>query len=135
MDMDDLDDADPPPLQAPTDPLGRKPRVAVLHGGSANPDIMRKQLKPFITKLDDDVELLFIEGKLVTKEVRFDDRGKRNMETMEKFFGAKPEDLREHAVTTYGEKGEEGPFSYDHLDEAIEHSEAKLKELAPARSP
>merc|ERR1712232_724961 len=69
-----------------------------------------------------------IDGGFISEEVRFDDRGKRNRDRNWSFFGAE-QVLREHAVTTYGEKGENGPFYYDRLDEGIAHLEATLAAL------
>lgn len=117
-------------LEAPTDPLGRKPRIACLHGGAGNEHIFRTQLKRLIDTFGDDIELCFIEGCLLSEEVRTDPRGQRNIELMRSFFG-KDQVLREHAVTTYGPRGEKGPFFYKRLDEGIAHCEQQLADLAP----
>lgn len=117
-------------LGATRSSLGRKPRIACLHGGCANEHIMRQQLRPLLQKLGSEVEVCFVEGKHLTEEVRFDERGLNNVKTMRGVFGA-DQVLREHAVTTYGEHGDKGPFFYDRLDEGIAHSEACLAALQP----
>lgn len=126
IDMDELDEMDPVEAK----PLGRKPRIACLHGGGGNEFIFRSQLAPLIKRLGDEVELVFLEGKHLSDEVRFDERGKKTIETLRAVFGA-DQALREHAVTKYGELGDAGPFYYDRLDEGIEHSEATLRAVAP----
>lgn len=88
-------------------PLGRKPRIACLHGGGGNEFIFRSQLAPLIKRLGDEVELVFLEGKHLSDEVRFDERGKKTIETLRAVFGA-DQALREHAVTKYGELGDAG---------------------------
>lgn len=106
----------------------RRPRVACLHGGTGNAHIFRTQLKHLIAALGDSVELIFVEGSLISEEVRFDDKGRRNRELMRKHFGD-DQVLLEHAVTTYGERGQDGPYYYDRLDEGIGSVERRLASL------
>mmetsp|Transcript_103947 Transcript_103947/g.324023 ORF Transcript_103947/g.324023 Transcript_103947/m.324023 type:complete len:263 (-) Transcript_103947:329-1117(-) len=140
IDLDDLDereaeedteaaDAGCVLLQAPTSGLGRRPRVACIHGGTSNAHIFRAQLRPLLARLGEEVDLVFLEGALLTDEVRFDERGKRNSKTMRAFFGEN-QVLREHAVTRYGDRGENGPYYYDRLEEGLGNLEAKLAALA-----
>ena len=111
----------------------RRPRIALIHGGCSNPFIFRKQLKHLLAALGETVELVDVQGGLLSKEVRFDERGLKNMALLHKVFG-EDQVLREHAVTKYDSASEErypplGAFMYDRLEEGVAQLEEQLRQL------
>ena len=100
-------------------------RLGLIHGGCSNSFIFRQQLKHLLPLLGSSVELVDLEGGLLSEEVRFDDRGRQNMALLYKVFGD-DQVLREHAVTCYDEAG---GFYYERLDEGTAHLEAQLRAL------
>lgn len=102
-----------------------RPRVGLVHGGCSNSWIFRQQLKPLLEALAEEVELVDLQGGLLSEEVRFDERGRQQMLLLHKAFGD-DQVLREHAVTCYDESG---AFYYDRLMEGIENLEAQLRGL------
>ena len=104
----------------------RKPRVGLIHGGSSNSYIFRKQLSRLLTSSEGKFEFVDLSGGMPSHEVRKDERGLANMALMHKVFGVE-QSLFEHAVTKYdGEK-----FYYDRLQEALEHLEKQIHEHGP----
>lgn len=100
-------------------------RLGLIHGGCSNSFIFRQQIKHLLPLLPKDVELVDLEGGLLSEAVRFDDRGRKNMALLYKVFGS-DQVLREHAVTCYDEVG---AFFYERLDEGTAHLEAQLRAL------
>lgn len=94
-------------------------------------EIFRRQLKQLLAVLGDRVELVDLQGGLLSKQVRFDERGVKNMALLHKIFGM-DQVLREHAVTKYDESHAaeyppHGTFWYDRLGEGLSHLEAQLQ--------
>lgn len=48
-------------------------RIACLHGGCANAEILRRQLKRLLEAMAEEADFIFLEGALLTEEVRLDD--------------------------------------------------------------
>lgn len=79
------------------------------------------------------MEFVDLQGGLLSKHVRFDERGMKNMAMLHKIFGA-DQVLREHAVTKYDESRAveyppHGTFVYDRLDEGLSHLEVQLQQI------
>jgi len=104
----------------------RKPRIGLVHGGSSNPSIFRKQISKLLTVLGDEVELVDLTGTLLSDDVRKDERGLANMALMRKVFGA-DQVLYEHAITQY----DAGRFYYSRADEGVVALEAQIREHGP----
>jgi hypothetical protein len=110
-------------------------RCATRHPRTRAQAIFRRQLKKLLARLGDSVELVDLEGGLLSAEVRFDERGVKNMALLHKIFGDH-QVLREHAVTTYDDSPASlerypphGAFIYDRLEEGLAHLEGQLEML------
>ena len=110
-------------------------RCATRHPRTRAQAIFRRQLKKLLARLGDSVELVDLEGGLLSAEVRFDERGVKNMALLHKIFGDH-QVLREHAVTTYDDSPASlerypphGTFLYDRLEEGLAHLEGQLETL------
>ena len=98
-------------------------------------EIFRRQLKKLVARIGDQLELVDLQGGLLSKEVRFDERGLKNMALLHKIFGAH-QVLREHAVTKYDQSQAaryppHGTFVYDRLEEGLAELEAQLQRCGP----
>ena len=109
----------PQPSVASTSPLGRKPRIALLHGTACNAAIFRIQLGQLMRPLKEVADLFFIDGSL---EV---DPTTEQAVTMRKFFGEK-QTYMEYARATEDHRGWR---TYSLLAEAIQHIEKELANL------
>ncbi len=95
-------------------------------------EIFRRQLKKLLAVIGDRVDLVDLRGGLLSKEVRFDERGVKSMALLHKIFGAH-QVLREHAVTKYDEScaaeyPPHGTFLYDRLEEGLSDLEVQLQQ-------
>ena len=85
---------------APSEPLSRKPRIALLHGGATNPKIFDFQLKQLSSRVKEDFDLLHIPGHRVVNP------GDNPMALMmKKVFGPLAEQLLEYAPTSFDQRG------------------------------
>ena len=86
-----------PTSSAPT-PLGRRPRVAILHGTAGNEQIVKMQLGRLLTKIKEFADVFVVEGSLVARD---DDP---QTVSMKGFFGEK-HTFKEYARATADERG------------------------------
>lgn len=106
------------PARTPT-PLGRKPRIAFLHGTAGNEAIFRVQLGPLVRVLREMADLYFIEGSFVVGE------DNEQAAIVRQFFG-ESHTLYEYARPTTDERQWR---TYAALDAGIEALEAALADL------
>lgn len=106
------------PAPAPT-PLGRKLRIAFLHGTAGNEAIFRVQLGPLVRVLREMADLYFIEGSIVVGE------DNEQAAIIRQFFGD-DHTLYEYARPTTDERQWR---TYAALDAGIEALEAALADL------
>ena len=104
---------------APSTPLGRKPRVALLHGTAGNEAIFRLQLAPLLRVLRGAADLHFIDGSM---EIALDNP---QAAAVRQFFGDK------HTLYEYARPTEDarGWRTYEGLDVCLERLEGALARL------
>jgi predicted esterase len=112
-------DAAEPPLPA----LGRKPRVALLHGTASNEKVFTMQMSSLLHRLKEDgVECYVVEGGEKVLE------SNAQLASVKSFFGD------EHTYLEYTpvEPDSRGWKAYPGLDKAVGHIEARLAEKGGA---
>ena len=97
-------------------PLGRRPRVALLHGTAGCETVLKAQLGPLTRQLRECADVFFVEGHRKVAE------NNEQVASVRKFFGDDVE-LKEYAVATLDARGWR---TYDHLDEGISGIEASI---------
>lgn len=113
---------------AKTPILPRRLRIGLIHGGTSNAAIFRKQLVKLLDAAGDEFDVQDLQGSMLSDQVRKDERGVSNMALMRKVFGAEASSLYEHAITMYNP---EGRFYYDRVDEGIANLEAQIHRHGP----
>lgn len=107
------------PVSAPV-ALGRKPRIAILHGTAANEAIVKIQLAKLLTPLRERCDVFIVEGALTAREESAETQVVRN------HFGAKHV-LREYARATFDERQWR---TYDDLDDSMARVESDIAALS-----
>ena len=106
----------------------RRLRIGLIHGGTSNAAIFRKQLAKLLEAAGDEFDLQDLQGSMLSDQVRKDERGLSNMALMRKVFGDQAANLHEHAITLYDSHGR---FYYDRVDEGIANLEAQIRRHGP----
>ena len=103
-------------------PLGRKPRIAVLHGTASNEAIVRIQLGKLWSVLRELADVFVVEGDFVVHE------DNPQAAEMRKFFGAS------HVLKEYGRPTVDSRRwrTYEGLDESLERLELAVEERGGA---
>eukprot|EP00966_Prymnesium_polylepis_P062589 1452554-Prymnesium_polylepis.1 len=110
---------EPAATPSPPSPLGRKPRVALMHGTAANKDILKIQLAPLLTRLSEAAEIHFIEGGQTCAE------DNPQVKPMRQFFG------KRHVLKEYCTFGvdDRGWRIYPGLQDALAYVQSQLAAL------
>ena len=110
-----------PTFRTARGPLGRKPRIALLHGGHTNSEIFKMQLARLLPTLSQLAEIIHLDGGEAAPDGQLNDM-------MRKFFGEQ-QLLRQYTTTAFDER--DGWLWYPQLDEAIPRVERALQVLGP----